>query len=93
MSLLLFPGEAEYGSPPRMCAAANHTPCFETAAGAESLSQQGRPVTLPVLHIYAYYLLPYTKRTNYRSPPSWSEIFPEIPIWNVFMISFANARG
>lgn len=48
MSLLLAPGEAECRSPPRVHAAANHRPWFETAAGAESISQRGLLVTLPV---------------------------------------------
>lgn len=48
MSLLLLPGEAERGSPPRVLAAANHNPWFETAAGAESISQRDQVVTHPL---------------------------------------------
>lgn len=47
MSLLLLPGEAECRSPPRVRPAANHNPWFETAAGAESISQRSQLVTSP----------------------------------------------
>lgn len=52
MSLLLLPGEAECRSPPRVRAAANHNPWFETAAGAESISQRHKLVTPPVRVYY-----------------------------------------
>lgn len=75
MSLLLLPGEAECRSPPRVRAAANHNPWFETAAGAESISQRLQLVTPPVRVYYCAVEddMAFTPvLTMYASTSSWA---------------------